>query len=80
MAFSPIRPKSHIFNIGHDGTPSIGNVMLILKYNIALQIFDLSCPVNWSTAKKCASYFRGNMEFPIYWHFQSFDSTKFQKL
>jgi hypothetical protein len=33
---------------------------------IALQIFDFSSLVNWSTTKKCAPYFRGNMEFPIY--------------
>jgi hypothetical protein len=61
-----IRPKSQTFNIGHDGIPSMGNFMLVSKNKIALQIFDLSCPVNMSTTKKCAPYFRGNMEFPIY--------------
>jgi hypothetical protein len=33
---------------------------------IILRFKYFSCPVNWSTAKKCAPYFRGNMEFPIY--------------
>jgi hypothetical protein len=31
MAYSPIRPKSQISNVGHDGTLSIRNFLLMLK-------------------------------------------------
>jgi hypothetical protein len=31
MAYSPIRPKSRISNVGHDGTLSIRNFLLLLK-------------------------------------------------
>jgi hypothetical protein len=31
MAYSPIRPKSQISNVGHDGTLSIRNLLLMLK-------------------------------------------------
>jgi hypothetical protein len=54
-----IRPKSQNYKIGHDGILSIGNFILVIKNNILL--FQL--PGNWPTTKKCASYFRGNMEF-----------------
>jgi hypothetical protein len=57
-----IRPKSQKFKIGHDGILSNGNFILIIKNNIFL--FQL--PGNWPTTKKCAPYFRGNTEFPIY--------------
>jgi hypothetical protein len=57
-----IRPKSQNFKIGHDGILSIGNFILMIKNHILL--FQL--PGNWPTTKKCAPYFRGNTEFPIY--------------
>jgi hypothetical protein len=57
-----IRPKSQYFKIGHDGILSIGNFILMIKINILL--FQL--PGNWPTTKKCAPYFRGNTQFPIY--------------
>jgi hypothetical protein len=57
-----IRLKSQNYKIGHDGILSIGDFILIIKNNILL--FQL--PGNWPTTKKCAPYFRGNMEFPIY--------------
>jgi hypothetical protein len=57
-----IRPKSQNFKTGHDGILSIGNFILMIKNNILL--FQL--PGNWPTTKKCAPYFRGNTEFPIY--------------
>jgi hypothetical protein len=31
LAYSPIRPKSQISNVGHDGTLSIRNFILMLK-------------------------------------------------
>jgi hypothetical protein len=31
MAYSPIRPKSQISNVGHDGTLSIRNFKLMVK-------------------------------------------------
>jgi hypothetical protein len=31
MAYSPIRPKSQISNVGHDGTLSIRNFMLMVN-------------------------------------------------
>jgi hypothetical protein len=50
-----------------DGTLSIENFMLMIKKtHIAHQIFDCSCPVNWSTTKKCSTYIRGKMDFPIF--------------
>jgi hypothetical protein len=67
-----IWPSSQNFNLGHeghDGTLLIENFILMIKKYIALQIFDCTCPVNWSTTRKCAPWFRGNMEFPIYWCF-----------
>jgi hypothetical protein len=57
-----IRPKSQNFKIGHDGILSIGNFILMIKNHILL--FQLSG--NRPTTKKCAPYFRGNTEFPIY--------------
>jgi hypothetical protein len=54
--------KSQKFKIGHDSILLIGNFILMIKNNIFL--FQL--PDNWPTTKKCALYFRGNMEFPIY--------------
>jgi hypothetical protein len=58
--WSGLSPK--ITKIGHDGILSIGNFILVIKNQILL--FQL--PGNWPTTKKCAPYFRGNMEFPIY--------------
>jgi hypothetical protein len=60
-----IRPKSLNFKIGHDGILSIGNFMLI--------ILLLQLPGNWTTTKKCAPYFRGNTEFPIYFKYKCFN-------
>jgi hypothetical protein len=57
-----IRPKSQNIKKGHDGILSIGNIILIIKNQILL--FQL--PGNWPTTKKCAPYFRGDTEFPIY--------------
>jgi hypothetical protein len=62
VAHSLIRPKSHISNIGHDGTLSFRNFIMKIKNHILL--FQL--PGNRPTTKKCAPYFRGNMEFSIY--------------
>jgi hypothetical protein len=63
MAF--IRPKSQNFKIGRDGILSIGNFMLMIKKSYILL---LQLPGNWPIIKKCAPYFRGNMEFPIYFN------------
>jgi hypothetical protein len=49
-------------NIRHDGILSIGNFMLMINNHFTL--FQL--PGNLLKTKKCALYFRGNMEFPIY--------------
>jgi hypothetical protein len=57
-----IRPKSQNFKIGHDGSLSIGNFILMIKNHIL--IFQL--PGTRPTTKKCAPFFRGNTEFPIY--------------
>jgi hypothetical protein len=62
-----IRPKSQNFKIGHDDILSIGNFILMIKNHILL--FQL--PRNWPTTKKCAPYFRGNTEFPIYLKFEA---------
>jgi hypothetical protein len=70
-----IRPKSHNYKIGNDGILSIGNFILVIKNRILL--FQL--PGNWPTTKKCAPYFRGNMEFPIYL-VQNCTISKFWKL
>jgi hypothetical protein len=59
-----IRPKSQNFKIGHDGILSIGNFILMIKNHILLFRLPGNCP----TTKKCAPYFRGNMEFPIYFN------------
>jgi hypothetical protein len=56
-----IRPKSQNFKIGHDCILSIGNFILMIN-----QILLFQLPDKWPTTKKCAPYFRGNMEFPIY--------------
>jgi hypothetical protein len=52
-------------NIRHDGILSIGNFMLIINNHFTL--FQL--PGNLLKTKKCAPYFRGNMEFPIYFYY-----------
>jgi hypothetical protein len=58
-----IRPKSRNSNIRHDGILLIGNFMLMINNHFAR--FQL--PGNLSkTKKKCAPYFRGNTQFPIY--------------
>jgi hypothetical protein len=56
-------PKS---NIKYDGIPSIGNFMLMI--NNHFKLFQL--PGNLSKTKKCAAYFRGNTQFPIYSYFR----------
>jgi hypothetical protein len=43
MAYSLIRPKSHIPNIRHDGILSIGNFMLMMKKPKDLE-FELMHP------------------------------------
>jgi hypothetical protein len=57
-----IRPNSQNSNIRHDGILSIGNFMLMINNHFAR--FQL--PGKFLKTKKCAPYFRGNMEFPIY--------------
>jgi hypothetical protein len=57
-----IWPKSQNYKIGHDCILSIGNFILVIKNHILLFQLPGNCP----TTKKCAPYFRGNMEFPIY--------------
>jgi hypothetical protein len=47
---------------------SIGNFMLMIKNHFAR--FQL--PGNLLKTKKCAPYFRGNTQFPIYWKFLKF--------
>jgi hypothetical protein len=66
-----IRPKSQNFKIGHDGILSIGNFILMIKNHILV----LQLPGNLPTTKKCAPYFRGNTEFPIYSVFQKFSKN-----
>jgi hypothetical protein len=70
-----IRPKSQNFKIGHDGILSIGTFILMIKNHILL--FQL--PGNWPTTKKCAPYFRGNTEFPIYLKFELYDDLQIAK-
>jgi hypothetical protein len=66
FAYSLIRPKSQIPNIRHDGTLSIGNMLMIKKTQESWI---------WTRAfKKCAPCFRGNTEFPIYCYFQFFET------
>jgi hypothetical protein len=57
--------KSQFFNIRHDGILSIRNFMLMINNHFA--IFQL--PGNLLKTKKCAPYFRGNTQFPIYFIF-----------
>jgi hypothetical protein len=57
-----IRPKSQNSNIRHDGILSIGNFMLMINNHL----HDFSCPITCQKPKKCAPYFRGNTQFPIY--------------
>jgi hypothetical protein len=57
-----IRPKCQNSNKRHDGILSIGNFMLMIYNHFAL--FQL--PGNLLKTKKCAPYFRGHRQFPIY--------------
>jgi hypothetical protein len=57
-----IRPKSQNSNVSHDGILSIWNFMLMINNHYTL--FQL--PGNLLKTKKCAPYFCGNTEFPIY--------------
>jgi hypothetical protein len=57
-----IQPKSRNSNIKHDGILSIGYCMLMITNHFAR--FQL--PGILSKTKKCAPYFRGNTQFPIY--------------
>jgi hypothetical protein len=50
------------FNIRHDGILSIGNFMQMINNHFAR--FQL--PGSLLKTKKCAPYFRGNTQFPIY--------------
>jgi hypothetical protein len=72
-----IRPKSLKFKIGHDGILPIGNFILMIKNHILLFQLPGNCP----TTKKCAPYFRGNTEFPIYYRhiLCKYESFKIQK-
>jgi hypothetical protein len=56
-----MRPKSQNSNIRHDGILSVGNFMLMINNHFTL--FQL--PGILLKTKKCASYFRGNTQFPI---------------
>jgi hypothetical protein len=62
-----IWPKSRNSNIRHDGILSIGNFMLMINNHFTR--FQL--PGNLLKTKKCAPYFRGNTQFPIYWNLTS---------
>jgi hypothetical protein len=42
VAYSPIRPKSQIFNIGHDYALWIRNFMVMIKKNPRISILRLS--------------------------------------
>jgi hypothetical protein len=53
-------------NIKHDGILSIGNFMQMINNHFAR--FQL--PGYLSKTKKCAPYFRGNTQFPIYLNFR----------
>jgi hypothetical protein len=57
-----IRPKSQNSNIKHDGILSIGNFMQMINNHFA----RFQPPGNLLKTKKCAPYFRGNTQFPIY--------------
>jgi hypothetical protein len=115
VAYSLIRPKSHISNIGHDGTLSFRNVIMMVKKiqesqfwayfvlrpwsgqspkighdgilsigNFILMIKNhillFQLPGNWPTTKKCAPYFRGNTEFPIYLFIWALNFEQLRKL
>jgi hypothetical protein len=43
-------------------------------------ILLIQLPGNWPTTKKCAPYFRGNMEFPIYLNFAALLFIQYSKL
>jgi hypothetical protein len=49
-------------NIRHDGILSIGNFMLMINNHFA----QFQLPGSLLKTKKCASYFRGNTQFPIF--------------
>jgi hypothetical protein len=55
-----IRPKSQNTSMRHDGAISIRNLVRN-KAQLIISLF-----INRPTTKKCAPYFRGNMEFPFY--------------
>jgi hypothetical protein len=61
-----IRSKSQNSNTRHEGILSIGNFMLMLNNHFAW--FQLPGYL----LKKCAPYFRGNTQFPIYISFKTF--------
>jgi hypothetical protein len=73
-----IQSKSQKLKKGHGIILSIG--IFIDKNHILL----LQLPGNWPTTKKCAPYFRGNMEFPIYFdddnEKESIENIKHQKI
>jgi hypothetical protein len=52
--------QSPKIQVCHDGALSIRKLILN-KAQLIISLF-----VNWRTTKKCAPYFRGNMEFPFY--------------
>jgi hypothetical protein len=56
----PWSGQSPKIQVWHDGALSIRKLILN-KAQLIISLF-----VNWRKTKKCAPYFRGNMEFPIY--------------
>jgi hypothetical protein len=61
-----IRPKSQNSNIRHNGILSLGNFSMMIKIHFARP-----------TTKKCAPYFRGNTELPLYFLFNNFEFFSF---
>jgi hypothetical protein len=55
-----------ILAYGHDPAYKSQNLNLGMMINNHILLFQL--PGNWPTTEKCAPYFRGNTEFPIYFN------------
>jgi hypothetical protein len=78
----PWSKQSPKIQVCHDGTLTIRKLILN-KAQLIISLF-----VNWLITKKCAPYFRGNTEFPIYFmcpygpynQFLNFLSSKFVDL
>jgi hypothetical protein len=58
----PWSDQSPKIQVCHDGALSIRKLILN-KAQLIISLF-----FNWWTTKKCAPYFRGNTEFPIYFY------------